>query len=282
MQGQVKRCKRLLVGGKVLTNALKEQISFRQYNMMEETHLMDAIKRACCFVSLDFAGDMDRAKQRTLRRVYVLPDTSAGTQGYLLTDDTPALGPDAQVLELGVELFTVPELLFTPSDAGIEQSGVVDGIMETLADLPDEVIALALENIVLVGGSVQFPGFKERFEHDLRVIAPDEFTVRVTLPENPITFASRCGLSISKDMENLQVTREEYLSSNKRAATKFNQIMNGQALLNNEQGSPVSTVPRRRETIYDETSDRSDTPRSYSPDTEPEDQVMTDAQETKE
>ena len=50
---------RLDVGGKLLTNQLKELVSFRQWNMMDETHVMSDVKEACCFVSKQFVRDLE-------------------------------------------------------------------------------------------------------------------------------------------------------------------------------------------------------------------------------
>ncbi|WFD43561.1 Actin- protein 6 [Malassezia psittaci] len=43
--------KRLDVGGKVLTSLLKESFSYRQWNMMDETFLIDKMKPVSCFVA---------------------------------------------------------------------------------------------------------------------------------------------------------------------------------------------------------------------------------------
>ena len=43
--------KRINIGGKALTNYLKEQVSYRSLNMMDETYLMEYIKDQTCFVS---------------------------------------------------------------------------------------------------------------------------------------------------------------------------------------------------------------------------------------
>ena len=50
------------VGGKLLTNHLKELVSFRQWNMMDQTAVMNHVKETCCFVSLDFGKDLERAR----------------------------------------------------------------------------------------------------------------------------------------------------------------------------------------------------------------------------
>lgn len=45
--------RRLDIGGKLLTNLLKETLSFRQWDMMDETWLTNALKEACCFVAAE-------------------------------------------------------------------------------------------------------------------------------------------------------------------------------------------------------------------------------------
>lgn len=50
--------KRIDVGGKILTNLLKETISYREYNMMDETLLISQIKEATCRVSLNLEEEL--------------------------------------------------------------------------------------------------------------------------------------------------------------------------------------------------------------------------------
>jgi actin-related protein 6 len=59
---------RLDVGGKLLTNQLKELVSFRQWNMMDETFIMNHVKESCCFVSLDVARDLETCRWVSFRR----------------------------------------------------------------------------------------------------------------------------------------------------------------------------------------------------------------------
>ncbi|GKG42426.1 actin-related protein 6, partial [Tanacetum coccineum] len=46
------------LGGKALTNYLKELVSYRSVNVMDETFLMDDVKEKLCFVSSDVARDL--------------------------------------------------------------------------------------------------------------------------------------------------------------------------------------------------------------------------------
>ena len=80
VQGKKRRdgIRRIDVGGKVLTNHLKEIISYRQLHVMDETYVMNQLKEDCCFVSQNWRKDMKLAAlpaaDNPILRHYVLPD----------------------------------------------------------------------------------------------------------------------------------------------------------------------------------------------------------------
>lgn len=55
--------RRLDVGGKLLTNALKEALSYRQFNLMEDTAVVGGVKEALCFVAQDFPLELAIAQR---------------------------------------------------------------------------------------------------------------------------------------------------------------------------------------------------------------------------
>lgn len=54
--------RRINIGGKHLTNHLKDLISYRQLMVMDETYVINQLKEEVCYVSLDFNNDMRLAK----------------------------------------------------------------------------------------------------------------------------------------------------------------------------------------------------------------------------
>lgn len=178
--------RRLDIGGKHLTNYIKEMVSIRQYNMVDETYIMNEVKEAVCYVSNDFARDMERTWKGNKKRGqpdpgegivvdYVLPDPNANKKGFMRPHD-PFLnakkrksllsGAGAEALEdvlvLGNERFTVPEILFSPSDIGMKQAGIPDIILQSLSALPTGLHPAFLANVLVVGGNSLIPGFMER------------------------------------------------------------------------------------------------------------------------
>lgn len=53
---------RINVGGKHLTNNLKEIISYRQLNVMDEFYVINQLKEDVCYVSNDYWNDIKIAQ----------------------------------------------------------------------------------------------------------------------------------------------------------------------------------------------------------------------------
>ncbi|KAF2263811.1 Actin/actin-like protein [Lojkania enalia] len=201
--------KRLNVGGKLLTNYLKELSSLRHYNMLEETYLLNEIKEAVSYVApstQQFCIDLERTwkgrlgDKRTLDSSivldYVLPDYEHSSHGYARPHDPaksrmrrglqPQQGPREDLLPLGNERFAVPELLFNPTDIGIQEAGLPEAIMQSLNSLPEALKVTMLANVLVIGGNSLIPGFMERLESELRTLVPAEYLLNISRADDPI------------------------------------------------------------------------------------------------
>ena len=210
---------RIDIGGKVLTNHLKEITSYRQLHVLDETYVINQVKEDVCYVAMDLYKDMDIAKRKgsgnTILQEYVLPNFSHIRRGYVKGPDVkPVEGFEEQILKLGNERFSVPEILFHPSDIGIEQMGLPEAIVHSVSLTPKEMHHQFFANIVLTGGNAFFKGYKERMAQEVRKLVPDLFTVCIYLPDNPVTFAwtGASHWRNNKDYNNSmsKVTTEEY------------------------------------------------------------------------
>ncbi|XP_025422340.1 actin-related protein 6-like isoform X1 [Sipha flava] len=222
---------RINIGGKILTNHLKEVISYRQLHVMEETYVMNQCKEDLCFVSTDFDQDHKIAKMKwpknTIVKDYILPDYTTVNRGLIRTLDETSnsrtVDKDQQVLRLNNERFMIPEILFHPSDIGIQQMGIPEAIVFSINLCPKETRPHLFNNIIVTGGNGCFPGMQERLTKEVRALAPDEFDVSVTVPKNPVTYAWSGGNLLSKDQEfnSLVVTKEEYDEEGFSACHRF-------------------------------------------------------------
>ncbi|KAL8685910.1 MAG: hypothetical protein Q9224_005621 [Gallowayella concinna] len=211
--------RRLDIGGKLLTNYLKELLSIRHYNLMNEEYLVNEAKEKICFVSNEFREDLERTwkgaskhrrkKQNGSSEIvvdYVLPDYNAGIKGYIRPYD-PSLAAKAKkmgamanpggvvedFMTLGNERFAVPELLFNPADIGMKEAGLPETVLQSLSGLPPGLWPAMLANIFVVGGNCLMDGFMER------------------LPIKSTWLGGAYMASDSAALKAGQVTRQEYL-----------------------------------------------------------------------
>ena len=171
--------KRLEIGGKFMTNYLKEILSLRQLNVLNETYIVNHVKEMACYVSSDFKADMEKAQDHsasgTIVQDYVMPDFTKRFVGELKQhnpSDRKQMaafnsvrredGTSEAILSLSNELFSPPELLFNPSNVGIKQAGLAKLIIQSLQKVPTGLWPAFLANIYLVGGNANLPGFRER------------------------------------------------------------------------------------------------------------------------
>ncbi|RLN51800.1 hypothetical protein BBJ29_002452 [Phytophthora kernoviae] len=184
--------KRINVGGKLLTNYLKEIVSFRQWNVMDDTPVINELKETLCYCSMDFDDDLRRYHtERRQRKHWILPDFVHSFEGRVREDvietssieQQPAnVDDNTQALEMGVEMITVPEVLFHPSDIDIHQAGIAETIVQAVEACPVELSCAFYANILLVGGNTKFKNFRQRLERDLRPLVPDEFEIGLHTP----------------------------------------------------------------------------------------------------
>jgi actin-related protein 6 len=225
--------RRLDVGGKIMTNYLTRLLSLRHYDMRNDTYIVNEIKEAACYVSLDFDGDLEKMWKGTrgerretyltgagITKDYVLPDFHGRNTG-IVRDYDPAAHTKAKklaadtsedILTLRNERFTVPELLFHPSDMGLRQSGLADLVLQSLYELPVGLWPGLLANIIVVGGNVLLEGFIQRLQKEIVQRVPDDCIVRVARPADPITSTWHGGANLARHLHigQLCVTKKEY------------------------------------------------------------------------
>lgn len=218
--------RRINIGGKAITNLLKEMVSYRSLNMMDEAYLMELVKNSVSFVSSDPLADLHTAKQKNspLRIEYVLPDGVHNLRGFVREPVAPARGVQLeQTLLLANERFMPVEALFRPVDIGMQQAGLAETIVEAVSACPPQLAPLLYDNIMLTGGTASCPGFKERLESELRPLVPADCSVSVSIAASPELAAWHGGakLASSAAFQKMVVTRAEYEEHGQAAAQRM-------------------------------------------------------------
>ncbi|KAK4991133.1 Actin-related protein 5 [Elasticomyces elasticus] len=116
---------------------------------------------------------------------------------------------------LNVERIRVPEIVFQPALAGLDQAGIVeiaaDMITQRLSDITGS--GDLLKDIFLTGGNTMFKGFEERLQVELRAVLPAESTLMVRGAGDPVLDAWRGAAHWASTPSSRQafITREEYM-----------------------------------------------------------------------
>jgi actin-related protein 6 len=164
----------------------------------------------------------------TLSIDYILPDGLHIKRGFARPHNPLASRPnknkrklhasapeadDYVNMTLSSERFTVPEILFSPSDTGSTQPGIAQCVMQSLSVLPPALQACILSNILVVGGNAKMKGFMQRVQSEIRMLAPVEYVVRVRAMEDPVTSMWLGGARMARNREvvrQIGVSKEEY------------------------------------------------------------------------
>ena len=220
--------KRLDFGGKAATNLLKEVVSYRSMNVMNESYIVELLKEDACYVSQDADADL-RSAQKERKGAnsveYVLPDGMNVFRPHLKTreeDDkkksqqqnqsfvNPRHAP--QIVTMSHERFMVPEVHFNPSDVGINQAGIAELLIQACESVDPVLHPLLLSNVLVMGGSSLFPGLLERLQTELRKVSPIDCKVNVWHTKQAQTCAWYGGklLVSSGEYRSKAVTRQEF------------------------------------------------------------------------
>ena len=155
---------------------------------------MNACKEDSCYVTLNYDQDMKISQfestinlrknpdfQFRISRDYVLPDFTTIRRGFLKPANETGLKPKEDSVEQNIRLnnerFAVPELLFNPTDVGIDQCGIAETIVASVMQCDPEAQPWLFRNIILTGGNACLQNFRERVERDVRALAPDLYDV---------------------------------------------------------------------------------------------------------
>jgi actin-related protein 5 len=123
---------------------------------------------------------------------------------------------EAHQIHLNVERIRVPEVIFQPGIAGVDQAGLAEIVEGIIMSRPSSGEQQALlRDVFLTGGNTLFKGFEERLRRELRGVVETGLEINVRRAADPVVDAwkgaadwwSQTTIS-EKNMAT--VTREEY------------------------------------------------------------------------
>ncbi|KAH8777005.1 hypothetical protein BGZ57DRAFT_360303 [Hyaloscypha finlandica] len=127
----------------------------------------------------------------------------------------PKSQAEAHQLHLNVERIRVPEVIFQPPIAGLDQAGIVEIAADILTHRLNGVARQKefLKDIFLTGGSSMFQNFDERLRDGLRASLPADSPLALRRAKDPILDAWKGAAKWAggSAWKNAAITREEYL-----------------------------------------------------------------------
>ncbi len=182
------------MGGTVLDNFMFDQLQNAGFSTDSSVRreIGRVLKERACFVSLDFNEDTKHVKKKDFRL------------------------PDGDMIELGSERFTVPELLFKPELFNLEEKSLPDAILDVINNCDVDTRTDLLQNIFLSGGSSIIPQLELRLQNELEIglaqRGVEMRTPRIIAPKQRF-FSCWIGGSILSNLPGFQnswVTRPQY------------------------------------------------------------------------
>lgn len=121
---------------------------------------------------------------------------------------------ESNQFHLNVERIRVPEVVFQPSIAGVDQAGIVeiaeDIVMQRLSghDARDAI----LKDVFITGGYALFRGFEERLRDELRAVLPADIQLGLRRAKDPILDAWKGAAKWASTAESRSafVSKEEW------------------------------------------------------------------------
>lgn len=132
-------------------------------------------------------------------------------------------------IHVNIERIKIPEILFQPNMAGVDQSGITEvcedivlrrlpqergfsGDSESWCKYMTDNNINVLNNVFLTGGLAKFSGFKERMENELSTVLPVSSDLKVSVARDPLNDSWTGMRQWSMEAEEKDwISKEQYL-----------------------------------------------------------------------
>jgi len=196
---------RIDVAGRDVTQNLQVLLRHAGYNFhtSAEHEIVRQIKETVCYVTLDPKKEEEMLElQKSKKPTHIT---------YKL--------PDGNTIEVGMERFIAPEVLFRPDLIGEEYPGIHEAINNSIQKADVDLRSVLYQNIVLSGGSTLFQGFGDRLLDEVQKLAPSKIKIKISAPPERL-FSTWIGGSILASLatfKKMWVSSEEWEEAGKSA-----------------------------------------------------------------
>jgi len=204
------------LGGKHVTDRLLGLLSNGKYSFPDDTFLLLKGRGGRGFSVVSRRDVVREAKERFCRI-----DPVNGLKNSLKVEEQVLKLPDGNIVVVGEEATSAPELMFKPELAKCPKtSGLHELLLESLMRCEEKYRARLLSNIVLTGGNSLYPGFDKRLEAELSALLPDNYgnqnvSVRVNAQRGRDNFTWKGGVHLCSldSFQGLWLSKQDYMET---------------------------------------------------------------------
>jgi len=197
----------LKLGGKQVTEQLMNELINGKYSFPDDNFLLWRKKKKTKF-TVSSKIEIVREMKEQYCSVSTTFEKSMGEANY--PEESVRL-PDGNMIVMGKESISAPEIMFKPSLACKKTSGLHELIYYSLMKCDVKIRAELLANVTLSGGNTKFPGIEKRIYAELSALLP-ESNIRVrALPNRELLgWIGGARLSNLSSFQRFWVTQSDY------------------------------------------------------------------------
>lgn len=198
----------LKVGGKQVTEHLMSQLINGKYSFPDDNFLLWRKKKKSKFT---VSSKVEIIREMKEQYCYIAPDFATSLADPAFEEESVRL-PDGNMIVMGQQKFTAPEIIFQPELASKKTCGLGELLYYSLMKCDEKLRAELAANITLSGGNTKFPGFDKRLSTELSNLLPEGQQPRVrALPSRELlSWVGGARLSNLSSFQRFWVTRADY------------------------------------------------------------------------
>ena len=187
----IDRAERINIGGKDITKSIQKLLSKKKYDFAYNKNIVNDIKEKSCYIPLYYEDELKTIEEFD----YELPDGS-----HAIIDKKRIKYPEA--------------FIFNPSLKYMEGKGITEKFHEIINKCELDIRKDLYNVIILSGGNSMFKGLPERFEKEIRQLAPPKMEEEIKVIASPERkFATWIGGTVLSDIstfKDILITKDEY------------------------------------------------------------------------
>jgi len=197
----------LKLGGKQVTEQLMNELMNGKYSFPDDNFLLWRKKKKTKFT---VSSRIEIVREMKEQYCSVTTSFQKSLADALYPEESIRL-PDGNMIVMGKESFTAPEIMFQPGLAFKKTSGLHELIYYSLMKCDEKLRPELLANLTLSGGNTKFPGIEKRIYAELVNLLP-ESNIRVrALPNRELLgWVGGARLSNLSSFQRFWVTQSDY------------------------------------------------------------------------